>query len=242
MNATVANVTSIDIKNGSLQEYDILVVPGGSETTASSDLDSEGRQMIRDYVKQGGSYFGICGGATFGARYLGFFRGYMSPLNEPGSIIHLTSMQVNQSCVGPDLSGCSENFSTMYYASQYFVPNTAVDVHVVATYEYNGEAGMVAFEHENGTVFLSSPHPEYEEMSDRDNTSFGSDLDDPDSEWDMLLQVSKWLVDASYVEASESSDTITNSEGVNQILPFLAISSVGIAAVVILATIVFRRR
>ncbi len=33
---------------------------------------------------------------------------------------------------------------------------------------------------------------------------YNNDLNDPESEWDLLLRVSKWLVDASYVEPSDS--------------------------------------
>lgn len=33
-------------------------------------------------------------------------------------------------------------------------------IQTIATYESNGRAGMIAFPYGNGTVFLSSPHPE----------------------------------------------------------------------------------
>ncbi|MFW9979688.1 MAG: BPL-N domain-containing protein [Candidatus Thorarchaeota archaeon] len=238
MNASVSIITSLQIKNGSLDDYDILVVPGGSESTASSELDTEGRQIVKDFVKRGGSYFGICGGATFGARHLGFFSGFMYAVNEPGSTIHLTTMHINQTCNGPNLSAFPENFSTMYYASQYFAPRIGFAVHTIATYDHNGGAGMVAFEYENGSVFLSSPHPEYEEMNDRDDTDFGSDLDDPDSEWELLLEVSKWLIEASYVEPSDITPT---SEPQNLNLPLIGVTSIGIVVVVIVGVLFYRK-
>jgi glutamine amidotransferase-like uncharacterized protein len=228
MNATVANVTASQVLSDSLDQYDIFVVPGGSETTCNNELDSEGRQKVKDFVLDGGSYFGICGGATFGATYLHLFNGFMGPVNEPGLIIHATTMNINQSSTGPDLSNLPANFTTLYYASQFFTPRWGTSVHTIATYDYNSEAGMIAFEYGNGTVFLSSPHPEYEENDDRDGTTFGSDLSDPDSEWTLLFIVSKWLVDASYIEPSAD-------------MTLIAVASTGIVIVVLGIAVLYRK-
>ena len=169
-------------------------------------------------------------------------------------------MYTNQSSMGPNLSYCSANFSTMYYASQYFSPNPGMSVHTIARYEPHGRAGMIAFDYGHGNVFLSSPHPEYEEDSDRDDTDFGDDLDDPDSEWDLLLKVSKWLIDASdYVPTSTTTTTMaittnnttpqTNSTipSNNTItadplnLPLIAIIATG-GILIVLIGVVFSRR
>jgi len=243
MNVSVVEVNATQILDDFLDDVDMLVIPGGSETTCASELEYiTGVQKVRDFVEAGGSFFGICGGATFGANYADFFDGSMSPVSEPGSLIHMTTMNVNQSSTGPDLSDCSVNISTMYYGSQYFVPRAGIDVHVIATYEYNGEAGMVAFEYENGTVFLSSPHPEYEEDSDRDDTSFCDYLDDPDSEWDLLFRVSKWLVEVSYVEPSSPIPTTYPTPITNTLdLPLIAIVSTGGVIVVLTVAVLYRR-
>jgi len=216
MGATVAEINASQVLGEYLDNYDILVFPGGSETSYWSDLQrSTGLSRIREFVENGGSYFGICGGSTFGARYVDLFNGTMSPTNEPGEIIHLEPMFPNRTSTGPDLSDCPVNFTTMYYASQYFIPNEGVnDIHVVATYE-SGKAGMIAFEYGYGTVFLSSPHPEYEENSDRDDTSEFDYLDDPDSEWDFLLRISEWLIEASS-EAPPETNSETGTETMSQ--------------------------
>jgi phosphoribosylformylglycinamidine (FGAM) synthase-like amidotransferase family enzyme len=244
MNASATNITASQVLEGALDDYDIFVIPGGSETICLSELQYiEGVQKVKDFVNEGGSFFGICGGATFGANYAGLFNGSMSPLSEPGSIIHMTNMNINQSSTGPELSDCPIDFTTMYYASQYFVPRAGTDVHIIATYEYNGEAGMIAFKHENGTVFLSSPHPEYEEDDDRDDTTFGDDLDDPDSEWDFLFIVSKWLIEASYVEPVSSTTTPTPTPTTIALdLPLIAVASTGSAIVVLTVAALYRRK
>ncbi|GAG85251.1 unnamed protein product, partial [marine sediment metagenome] len=211
-----------------------------------------GIEKIQDFVENGGSYFGICGGSTFGARTLTLFEGNMYPVNEPGDTIHMSTMNVNQSSNGPDLSDYSASFRTMYYGSQYFVPTVRTDVHVIAKYDSNNQPGMIACEYGDGTVFLSSPHPEYEEDSDRDDTTFGDDLDDPDSEWDLLLRVSKWLIEDSYgepststttssTETTTSNTTTSSSTSSNLDITLIAVASTGIVTVVLVVAVFYRR-
>lgn len=246
MNASVVSVTASQILDNILDDCDMLVIPGGSETTCLIELQYiEGVQKIKDFVANGGSYFGICGGATYGATSVGFLNGSMRPVSEPGSLIHITTMYVNHSSTGPELSDCPASFATMYYASQYFDPREGTDVHIVATYEYNGEAGMIAFEYGDGTVFLSSPHPEYEENDNRDDTTFGDDLDDPDSEWDLLFRVSKWLIEASYVGPSTTTTSPTTAPtttvATDLDLTLIALASTGGVIVMLTAIVLYRR-
>jgi len=251
MGATVVEVNASQVLGDFLDDCDILVFPGGSETSYWSDLQhSTGLSKIRDFVEHGGSYFGICGGSTFGATYVDLFNGTMSPTNEPGDIIHLEPMFPNRTSTGPDLVDCPINFTTMYYASQYFIPNEGVNnIHVVATYE-SGKAGMIAFEYGYGTVFLSSPHPEYEENDDRDATSEFDYLDDPDSEWDFLLRISQWLVDASSDPPPETettttseSNTTSSNTSTNAIfdLQVAGFATAGILVLVVVLTMLYRK-
>lgn len=251
MSADVVEVNASQILGDFLDDCDILVFPGGSESSYMIDLQFiTGIEKIRDFVANGGSYFGICGGSTFGANTVDLFDGSMYSANEPGDTIHMSIMNVSQSSTGPDLSDCSASFSTMYYASQWFYPSVGADVHVIATYNQNNQAGMIAFEYGNGTVFLSSPHPEYEEDSDRDDTTFGDDLDDPDSEWDLLLRVSTWLIEASYVEPVDTTTTTTTLANTTTTtltvtntldLPLIAVVSAGGAIAVLTVIALYRR-
>ena len=247
MNASVVNVTAPQILDDFLDDYDMLVIPGGSESTCLTELQLiEGINKIQDFVEKGGSYFGICGGATFGAVIADLFNGTMSPVNERGDLIHMTTMNVSQSSTGPDLSDCPASFTTMYYASQYFIPKVGTDVHIVATYDRNNQPGMIALEYGNGTVFLSSPHPEYEEDGGRDDTTFGDDLDDPDSEWDLLFKISKWLIEASSDEpssiATTTTTTTTNTTTANTLdVPLIAVASAGCILVVVTVVVLYRR-
>ena len=113
---------------------------------------------------------------------------------------------------------------------------------------------MIAFEYGAGTVFLSSPHPEYEENSDRDDTTFGDDLDDPDSEWDLLFRVSKWLIEASSDEPPSTTTTTataatnittstTNTTIPNTLdVPLIAVTSTGCGILVLIVVVYLRRK
>lgn len=197
MNASVDLVDAGEILNGSLDSYDIVAFPGGSALAYSYSLGPEGLDIVRDFVRDGGSFFGICGGSLFGTNaVLGLFNGsYSSSVNGTG--MYIMEMNVNRNSTGPDLSTEPETYQTMYWGSAYFYSDDMSNVVPILTYPSTGRPGMIALTYGEGTVFLSSPHPEYEEGDSRDGTSLYDNFDDPDSEWGLLLKVSRWLIDES---------------------------------------------
>ena len=48
-----------------LDYSDLLIVPGGWASDKTAALRQEGRDAVREFVRNGGSYLGICGGAGF---------------------------------------------------------------------------------------------------------------------------------------------------------------------------------
>ncbi len=61
----VHTLTSGQVREGALEYFDLLVVPGGWASDKSAALGPDGKKAIRDFVHAGGSYLGICGGAGF---------------------------------------------------------------------------------------------------------------------------------------------------------------------------------
>jgi glutamine amidotransferase-like uncharacterized protein len=237
MNASVDMIAARNVLDGELEDYDILAYPGGSAMEYYSELGQEGLNITRNFVSDGGSYVGICGGATFACRYyLGFFNGSTGYAPYAGTGPYLINMTVNRQCAGPDLSGLPENIKTMYWGSAYFVSREGTETYPIASYGANGEAGMLSFKHGQGTVFMSSPHPEYEEGSDRDDTAFYDHLNDPDSEWELLRRVMIWLVEESSIppELHPTQSDMTTT---------LVLGSVGLAGVtVVVIAIIYRKR
>jgi phosphoribosylformylglycinamidine (FGAM) synthase-like amidotransferase family enzyme len=56
-------VTAQQIREGVLKNEDVLVQGGGGAHTQSEELEAAGRDAIREFVKNGGGYLGICAGA-----------------------------------------------------------------------------------------------------------------------------------------------------------------------------------
>ncbi|MHB1390774.1 MAG: BPL-N domain-containing protein [Thermoleophilia bacterium] len=52
-----------DIRDGALTGHDMIFVPGGWASDKFAALGEKGREKIRDFVRAGGSYLGVCGGA-----------------------------------------------------------------------------------------------------------------------------------------------------------------------------------
>ena len=61
------------IREGGLKDYDLVVFPGGYAPTQYESLHEEGAAAVREFVKNGGSYLGIC-------------AGFASALNAPNRI------------------------------------------------------------------------------------------------------------------------------------------------------------
>ena len=178
----------------------LVVFPGGDAFDYSTYLGTTGRNAVIDFVTRGGSFFGICGGSVFGTdSYLGLFDGYASGAVN-GSGTKLLQMIVNTNSTGPDLSVEPLTYELLYWNSGYFYSSNATYMSTVipiVLYTQNNEPAMIACRYGNGTVFLSYPHPEYEEGSARDGEDDFDYYTDPDSEWILLLKVSLWLVEAS---------------------------------------------
>jgi glutamine amidotransferase-like uncharacterized protein len=198
MGASVDYIEPTEIQNGGLFWYKMLVMPGGSPDSYALELGENGMASIRSFVNFGGTYFGICGGAIFGvSSYLNLYDGNLYyPVPGMGTGAELINMTINQNSRGPNLSKEPEMYTTLYWGSSYFDDYNDWVI-PIAFYPQNNRPGMIAFQKGLGTVFLSSPHPEFEEGDDRDGVSSFDTLNDPDSEWDLMLNVSKWLVDIS---------------------------------------------
>jgi putative intracellular protease/amidase len=52
-----------DIAAGGLRGYDLVMLTGGSGSAEAAGLGEKGREEVRDFVRNGGGYVGICAGA-----------------------------------------------------------------------------------------------------------------------------------------------------------------------------------
>ncbi|QEL20857.1 BPL-N domain-containing protein [Limnoglobus roseus] len=61
-------VTAEEIRGGKLKEFQVLIQPGGSGSGQAKDLGEDGRAKIKEYVKNGSGYIGICAGAYLASK------------------------------------------------------------------------------------------------------------------------------------------------------------------------------
>lgn len=63
----VALIGPEDINDGLLSQFDVVVFGGGSSSRQGKGLGDAGRRRVRDFVREGGGYVGICAGAFLAA-------------------------------------------------------------------------------------------------------------------------------------------------------------------------------
>lgn len=59
---TAKRVTAAEVRDGRLDAFDILIQPGGTAGGQARALGKEGLERVREFVKSGGGYVGICAG------------------------------------------------------------------------------------------------------------------------------------------------------------------------------------
>ena len=251
MNASVFIFNTTDLLNGCLWACEILAIPEGLGPTMENRLADDGLQIIREWVALGGSYIGVRGSAAM-AMNGSYFEGYTTTFDlalvngtsyevEDLDSIQMTNVSINRDSTGPDLSNMPANMSVLFRTGRYFVPSPGQEIICIANYTHNNQPAMIAAEYGEGNLFISSPHFEYEENGERDGTDYMDAYDDPDSEWPMLLTISRWLVDSSPTVANMSSWPYTPPTLSPLPLELILIGG-GIGAVLILVAVVIIKR
>lgn len=72
-----------DIRDGALDKLDLLVIPGGSSAAQFKAMRASGAAKVREFVRNGGSYVGVC-------------AGFHCTLNRPDRIALLPYVYVNK--------------------------------------------------------------------------------------------------------------------------------------------------
>ena len=219
-------VSSQDIRNGALENYDILICPGGSGSPLNG-LGSMGADKVQDFVRRGGGYLGICAGALYASDYfvwqavpsmeppfdedivmgmnLSFdlFQGVgYFPIDDISVTTAMTQINFDPHPVTENLP---DHMHILYAQGPHLQPYDGTNVTIVGTYDATGEPAMVALEFGRGKVFLSGVHPEYELDSIRDSAPSDPTLADEGSDWLLVVGALKWLVPEDGIESPDPS-------------------------------------
>ena len=226
-----------DIKNGALDKLDAVYFGGGYAVAYKAYFDPLA-DKIRKFVKKGGAYIGMCAGAYYACndiKWEGTVYEYNLDLQDSktgriratGMISDMTKNPdhmglCNIRATDPDFAWNNQSFKVLYFLGPYF-EKLKDKVDVVAVYDYDqGKAdekpAMIKYKYGKGRVFLSGPHPEYEEtrtieesrdwvIGDNygDANLQGIPMHDPDSEWDLMADILAWLCPEKVVLEEEKN-------------------------------------
>ncbi len=172
------------------------------------DITEAGRENLRTFVRKGGAYMGTCAGALIACEK-NIWRGYddnyglfnlvaatgIGPVPEldDGDGIVMAELKVNQSSkIG---RSHPETAWVLSINSPYFEENQNAAIMVIAEYDAIQKPAYIASTYGEGRVFLTGPHPEFEEDSDRDGNSYFDSFDDQGSDWDLVKSAVYWCLE-----------------------------------------------
>jgi hypothetical protein len=75
---TTRVINADDVRAGILSKFDVLVQPGGSGSKQAKTLEVSGVDSIRDFIKRGGGYLGICAGAYLSTNFYSWSLGILN--------------------------------------------------------------------------------------------------------------------------------------------------------------------
>lgn len=207
MGFTVEFIYSGTINNEDIGHIDVFYFPGGSSGPYIQDITPEGKEKIRQRIHSGAGYIGTCAGAMFaadtqiwqGVKYstgqLGVFPGTaQGPIPEIFPYPEFGMCQVNLNRNHATTDGQPDSLWIMLYYGPFMIANIGAAIETVGTYDMTGQPALVACEYGNGRVFLTGPHPEWEEDSDRDSVSYFDNFDDFGSDWPLMLSATRWCL------------------------------------------------
>ncbi len=171
-------VTAEQIRQGVLANFDVIAQGGGRASLQAQALGDEGKEKIREFIRKGGGYVGICAGAYLAASDRPFYLRIINArvvdrehwargggdvqirFTEEGKAelrqeVPEVQIRYNQ---GPLLARDSQADLPSY--TELAVYETEIAEKGAPEGVMKGTSAMISAPFGNGRVFLSSPHPE----------------------------------------------------------------------------------
>ncbi len=169
------------VRAGALDNADVLVMPGGSSVLESKTLGAEGREKVKEFVRNGGGYVGTCAGCCL---LMESSKGHPDMLHmipfKFGPAGGKAELSILFNRRAEELAGIKRGATKIRYSEGPVplpsVPVKDADVEVVATYNADinasgdkdrpsmaGQAAAIAGTYGKGRIFVLSVHPESDE-------------------------------------------------------------------------------
>ncbi len=235
---TYRGIDENDILSGVLNKVKVLLIPGGWAgkedeygNKGYGSMSQEAINAIKEYVENGGSYFGICAGAYFATKnvvwekqqsngYLGIFDGYaIGPIEEiaPWPLSQWTNVSVESTLN----LGFTETL-TLYWGGPYF-NSTSVNYTVLERYSINNKPATILFKYHEGNVILTGLHHEWPNYANKTLTNQNNEI---------LNWIIRYLVNHSNVKEQSTEQ--------NSLL--LIIGSIATIGIIITGAIIVKKR
>jgi hypothetical protein len=196
-------VTEADIQT-SLDDFGMIIIGGGNPLNIAAALGYTGRERIIDLVDRGGAYIGLGAGAYIASNSvvyrgvsatespIGLYQGVAKgPIDIIAALPSYTMALVELESDPLNPMGVNALMVLYYAGPDISITNPASAWSIGKFTIANIQAGYI-FERGLGRVIVCSVNPEIEENSDIDGSDFGSELLDPDSDWQWLLTMVEW--------------------------------------------------
>lgn len=133
-NLTFELIRSEDIKQKGLSNYSMLFVPGGWASNKLKALGDEGIAEIKRFVKNGGNYLGLCGGAGLATTDgIGLLRIKRKPTKDRvPSFSGRINLSINKHKIWEGLDKADNKIFYAWWPSQFVVQDKRVKI--LATY------------------------------------------------------------------------------------------------------------
>ena len=170
-------ITSDQIRAGGLEGFDVVIMPGGSGSKQAERLQESGRREIREFVRAGGGYVGICAGSYLASSHYDWSLGLINARvwdrahwDRGGG-----EVCIRMTDPGLQLLGRGGDVEVQYNQGPLLVPDDESDLpgyEVLATFatevaEKGAQPGSMTGTHAivrsmygSGRVICYSPHPE----------------------------------------------------------------------------------
>lgn len=205
----VRRITPEQIASGDLTDVDVLIHPGGSGSKQGKALGEEGRERVRNFVDDGGSYLGICAGGYLATNYYSWSLNLIdAKVVDRAHWARGTGMvQLQLSPSGCSLFSQDADEVEIYYGQGPLLGRHEWDDPDVPDYEslaiykteiaekgapngvMPGTSAIVRTNYGQGRVFCFSPHPEK-----------------TDGLGEMVMQAVRWLGNVEDADAVEDED------------------------------------
>ena len=179
-NLVVSRLDPQSIRDGQLSRFDVLIHPGGSGGKQGRALETQGRRAVKDFVRQGGGFIGICAGGYLATDDYSWSLGLIEArvIDRKHWARGTGTVEVALSPAAQEFFGSQAEQVRIYYGQGPLLARREWDNPLAPEYEslgiyrtgiakkgapegiMPGTSAIVRTHFEKGRVFVFSPHPE----------------------------------------------------------------------------------